>query len=234
MSVEVYKTTGKLIYVRDDVGIKLPTEYWETPKGKAKIRKLYKNVNSVTDLSHDIRLIPFDINNDRKMHLIRVSRPYKTDGKIVSGISETSIWPHYTHLQMLISKGNGRFVDKTAKYLKGQKINVSTPYDFKFVGINKDGRTDIFYTAEDSRAKSLGQQNATAGNGFLINTGKGFKNYGTKWFKNLTDKAIAASNGKFDYWETSTVAPFALENSMTMTNLKQPPAHSWGTTSDRA
>ena len=220
MVVEVYKTNNKFIYVRDDLGIKLPTEYWETSKGKSKIRKLYKNVNRPGYLSHDIRLIPFDINNDQKMDLIRVSRPWETDGKKVPGISETPFWPHYGHLQMLISNGKGVFSDKTAKYLKRWNIKLSAPYDFKFVDINKDGLTDIFYTDADTWAKSLGTENATAANGFLINTGSGFKNYGNAWFKNQTKKAMNAARRKFHVAENWAPMTFALGNFDTDSDLE--------------
>ena len=211
MAVEVYKTDNKFIYVRDDLGIKLPTEYWETPKGKAKIRKLYKNINAITDLSHDVRLVPFDINNDGKLDLIRVSRPWQVDGKS-HPILDPYYWPHYGHLQMLISNGKGVFSDKTAKYLKRWNIKLNAPYDFKFADINKDGLTDIFYTYEDSWTKEEGTKNATAANGFLINTGKGFKNYGNAWFKNLTKKAMNAAKSKFDVPETWASVSYALGN----------------------
>jgi len=51
---------------------------------------------------------------------------------------------------MLISNGKGKFSDKTGKYLKRWKMNVSAPYDFTYADINKDGLTDIFYTGGSS------------------------------------------------------------------------------------
>ena len=211
MAVEVYKTDNNYIYVRDDTGIKLPTEYWETPTGKAKIRGYYNNVNAIGDLSHDVRLVPFDINNDGKLDLIRVSRPWQVDGKI-DPVLDPYLWPHYGHLQMMISQGNGQFLDQTSKYLKRWNIKLNAPYDFKFVDINKDGLTDIFYTYQDTWAKNDGTLNGTAANGFLINTGTGFKNYGNSWLKKQTKRAITASKKKFEYQETNTIAPFALGN----------------------
>jgi len=211
MAVEVYKTDNNYIYVRDDTGIKLPTEYWETPTGKAKIRGLYKDINSIFDLSHDVRLVPFDINNDGKLDLIRVSRPWQVDGKI-DPVLDPDIWPHYGHLQMLISQGNGQFLDRTSKYLKRWNIKMNAPYDFEFVDINQDDLTDIFYTYQDNWSKKDGTVNATAANGFLINTGSGFKNYGNSWFKKQTKRAITASKKKFDFHETAIIAPFALGN----------------------
>ena len=211
MAVEVYKTDNKFIYVRDDEGIRFPTEYWETPKGKSKIAKYYKNINAIYDLSHDIRLVKFDINRDGKLDVIRVSRPWQTDGKSHSTLGPY-IWPHHGHLQMLINNGRGVFSDQTAKYLKGWNIKVNAPYNFKFVDINKDGLTDIFYTDLDVWSKADGSINATAANGFLINTGKGFKNYGNAWFKKQTKRAIAASKKVFDYQETSKSVSFALGN----------------------
>ena len=211
MAVEVYKTDNNYIYVRDDTGIKLPTEYWETPTGKATLRGLYKDINSIYDLSHDVRLVPFDINNDGKLDLIRVSRPWQTDGKLDS-ILDPYYWPHYGHLQMLISQGYGQFLDQTNKYLKRWSTKLNAPYDFEFVDINKDGLTDIFYTSEGFWVKAEGSESATHANGFLINTGSGFKNYGNAWFKKQTKRAITASHKLFDWDETSKSVTFALGN----------------------
>ena len=86
------------------------------------------------------------------------------------------------------------------------------PYDFVFVDINKDGLTDIFYTYADIWTKGEGTKNATAANGFLVNTGKGFKNYGNAWFKKLTKRAINASKSKFDWHETAPSVSYTLGN----------------------
>jgi len=193
MAVEVYDTDSQFIYVRDDTGISMPTEYWETPAGKRQIKGFYKNVNNVTggDLSHDVRLVKFDINDDGYLDLIRVSRPWQSDKK--KGRCESGIWPHYGDLQMLINDGAGVFSDRTKKYLKGWRRNYNAPYNFQFVDVNNDGLTDIFYSEMDIWAKADCSAGATAANGFLVNTGKGFKNFGTRWFKKETKKAIVAS-----------------------------------------
>ena len=213
MAVEVTKADDKFIYVRDDNKIKLPKEYWETSDGKSIIKGLYRNIQPTQDgLSHDVRFVPFDINSDGLTDLIRVSRPWMTDGKKIPGIEEARFWPHYTHMQMLISKGNGRFTDQTSQYLDGWDMNVSTPYSFLFVDINNDGLEDIFYTAEDHWEEVLNTQDATAGNGFLVNTGKGFENYGTTWFKSLTKIAMVAAERRFDRTSNYFTAPYALGN----------------------
>ena len=223
MAVEVYKIKGKLIYVRDDDGISLPPEYFETAKGKAKIKKYYTTagMKALYDLSHDVRLEPFDINGDGKLDLIRWSRPYSNDGAAGAGMGE--FWPIHTYAQMLINNGKGKFTDKTAKYLKAWKMNIGTPYDFKYVDINKDGLTDIFYSAEAAWASEWKYGNFrkyTAGVGFLINTGKGFKNYGNAWIKGLQNKAMDASKKIFDYHETKLTPNVALGNFDTDADLE--------------
>lgn len=211
MAVEVYKTDSRFIYVRDDSSIRLPTEYWETPRGKSRIRKHYKNVNAVWDLSHDVRLLKFDVNRDGKLDLLRVSRPWQGDKK-ASPACDAEIWPHFGHIQVLINNGKGVFSDKTAKHLKRWNLKLNAPYNFKLADINKDGLTDIFYTELDVWSSADCSKNATAANGFLINTGKGFKNFGNSWFKRQTKRAIATSKKVFDYQDGSLSVSFALGN----------------------
>ena len=132
-------------------------------------------------------------------------------------------WPKHTYAQMLINNGKGKFSDKTAKYLKKWKMNTTTPYDFKYVDINKDGRIDIFYSAPaawTSEWKYGDFKKYTPGVGFLINTGKGFKNYGNTWIKGLQNKAMDASKKIFDYHETELTPNVAIGNFDTDADLE--------------
>ena len=102
-------------------------------------------------------------------------------------------------------------------------MNIGTPYDFKYVDINKDGLTDIFYSGEAAWASEWKYGNFrkyTAGVGFLINTGKGFKNYGNAWIKGLQNKAMDASKKIFDYHETKLTPNVAIGNFDTDADLE--------------
>lgn len=219
-AVEVYKTDNKYIYVRDDAGITLPTAYFKTARGKSKIRKYYKStayMNSLQRLSHNIRLEPFDINRDGLTDLIRWSRPESNDPD--AGSTSGEFWPIEAYPQMLISNGKGKFSDKTGKYLKRWKMNVSAPYDFTYADINKDGLTDIFYTSGSSDVDpktewdyGIPYRKFTPGVGFLINTGKGFKNYGNAWILRLRNKAWNASAKVHDYVDDRMSVPVTLGN----------------------
>ena len=102
-------------------------------------------------------------------------------------------------------------------------MNIGTPYDFKYVDINKDGLTDIFYSAEasyETECKCGSFRKYTGSVGFLINTGKGFKNYGNAWFKSLQNKAMNTAKKVFDFEETNMTPNVALGNFNTDADLQ--------------
>ena len=86
-----------------------------------------------------------------------------------------------------------------------------------------NGLTDIFYSAPASWASEWNYgsfKNYTPGVGFLINTGKGFKNYGNAWIKGLQNKAMDASKKIFDYHETKLTPNVAIGNFDTDADLE--------------
>jgi len=94
---------------------------------------------SSQDISHDIRVLPFDFSGDGMMDAIVISRPWLTNGS----------WPEYSEIQFLLNKGGGQFQDVTDTKLLNYNNASPASYQPVFLDVNADGRTDIFLSSQD-------------------------------------------------------------------------------------
>jgi hypothetical protein len=94
---------------------------------------------SSQDISHDIRVLPFDFSGDGLMDAIVISRPWLTNGS----------WPEYSEIQFLLNQGGGQFQDVTDTKLLNYNNASPASYQPVFLDVNADGRTDIFLSSQD-------------------------------------------------------------------------------------
>ena len=127
------------------------------------------------EISHDIRIIPFDFSGDGLMDAIEISRPWITNGK----------WPEYSEIQFLLNKGGGKFEDVTESKLNNYNTSTPASYQPVFLDANADGRTDIFLSSQDWSA-----YNSTA---LLLQQANGsFSEFGREEFSALWLQAVQA------------------------------------------
>ena len=107
--------------------------------------------------SHDVRAIPFKLDNDELDDALVFSRQWGQGDK----------WPSNTRVQLLLNKGGGQFEDVTSTNLIGYQTNNHAPYHPIVVDINSDGLLDVFLSGSDW----VRPANSTA---FLMGRGSGF------------------------------------------------------------
>ena len=130
---------------------------------------------TMTDLSHDVRILPFDFSGDGLMDAIEISRPWRTNGS----------WPEYSEIQFLLNKGGGQFEDVTDSKLNNYNTSTPASYQPVFLDANADGRTDIFLSSQDWSA-----YNSTA---LLLQQANGsFTEFGREEFSALWLQAVQA------------------------------------------
>ena len=128
-----------------------------------------------TELSHDVRIVPFDFSGDGLMDAIEISRPQITNGN----------WPEYSEIQFLLNKGGGQFEDVTESKLNNYNTSTPASYQPVFLDLNADGRTDIFLSSQD-----FSTYNSTA---LLLQQANGsFSEFGREEFSALWLQAVQA------------------------------------------
>ena len=130
---------------------------------------------TMNDVSHDVRILPFEFSGDGLMDAIEISRPWRTNGS----------WPEYSEIQFLLNKGGGQFEDVTDSKLNNYNTSTPASYQPVFLDANADGRTDIFLSSQD-----FSTYNSTA---LLLQQANGsFTEFGREEFSALWLQAIQA------------------------------------------
>lgn len=92
--------------------------------------------------SHDIRVEPYNFNDDDLIDAIVFSR----------GGFNGSQWVAQSEIQFLTNRGNGQFIDETEEWLFGYDNSRYIDYSPIFKDFNLDGRVDIFLSEADSES----------------------------------------------------------------------------------